>query len=227
MPLLNDFYCVAPDLPGFGQSAPLAAGATIEAIAGHVVDFLDAIGVDKLHVFGLHSGNKVAAALAARWPDRIERLLIAGMTHSLLVDSSQRNVAMLTYAGRNQELLTDADANAVLFQKLERLWHGPHAADVERIASESMDLIQARLGADAMYPANLAFDLPATLATVCTPTRVVELATTAESHFGLQGPLLAALMSNCTAMAMPGDDRDLLQNRPSELAGVVRSFILG
>ena len=224
MPLLPGYRTIAPDLPGFGESAPLPAQITMEAVAGNVVALLDKLGIARTHVFGLHSGNKLAAALAAGWPERVDRLVVAGMTHSLVVDAAQRNAAMLAYAGRSQNLAGTA-ADAALIDKLDTLWRSPHATDTDRVIAESLDLLQSRAGADAMYPANLAFDFPATLARVTATTLVLELTTAAEAGMGLQGPLLAGLMSNGKAATLPGDDRDLLQNRPAALAEVLDRFL--
>lgn len=221
MPLLPGYRCIAPDLPGFGESAPLPPQVCMAQVAGNVVDFLDALGIERAHVFGLHSGNKLAAALAAGWPERVDRLVVAGMTHSLMVDATQRNAAMLAYAGRTQ---SPAGAESLL-DKLNALWHGQYAADTGRIIAESLDLLQARAGADAMYPANLAFDFPAALARVTAPTLVLELTTTAESGMGLQGPLLVAMMRHGQTETLPGDDRDLLQYRPVLLAEVLSRFL--
>ena len=48
VPLLAPhFRCIAPDLPGFGQSDPLAGKVTMEALAGVMVEFLAAIGIPR------------------------------------------------------------------------------------------------------------------------------------------------------------------------------------
>ena len=103
MILMKGYRSIAPDLPGFGESATMPAGASIEDVAAHLVSLLDALDIERAHVFGLHSGNKVAAALAANWPDRVASLVIAGITHSLVIGSAERNEAMLRYAGRGKD----------------------------------------------------------------------------------------------------------------------------
>jgi pimeloyl-ACP methyl ester carboxylesterase len=58
--------CVAPDLPGFGDSGPLARGAAADpvALARAVAAFLRAEGVDRPHVAGNSLGGWVALELA-------------------------------------------------------------------------------------------------------------------------------------------------------------------
>ncbi len=67
---------IAFDLPGLGNSHPLPEPASVEAMAACVADALDAMGVAKAHLFGMHTGNKVAAALAADRPDLVDRLIL-------------------------------------------------------------------------------------------------------------------------------------------------------
>ena len=70
LPLLAPrFRTVAVDLPGFGASAPLPRGTSIEAMAGAIAEFLDACGLGRAHVFGLHTGNKIAVYPDAK-PDQ-------------------------------------------------------------------------------------------------------------------------------------------------------------
>jgi pimeloyl-ACP methyl ester carboxylesterase len=233
MMLMDGHRCIAPDLAGFGESAPMPAGASIEEVAAHVVSFLDAIGIERAHVFGLHSGNKVAAAMAANWPARVARLVIAGMTHSLVVDRAHRNDAVLRYAGRSDAGSNDdAQVRKDLCGKLDKVLHDPYVPltssgtpDVERLAVEILDTVQARDGANLMYPANLAFDLAETLKRVAAPSLVIELVTEGEAGLGRQGTLLAGLMKDCRAVALAGNDRELLQARPAELVELLREFI--
>ena len=66
---------IAFDLPGLGNSHPLPEPASVEAMAACVADALDAMGIAKVHLFGMHNDNQVAAALAADRPDFVNRLI--------------------------------------------------------------------------------------------------------------------------------------------------------
>ena len=71
IPLVSSrFDACAFDTPGFGNSDPLPQGTTIERLAECFIEALDALGIERTHVYGLHTGNKIAAAMAARWPAR-------------------------------------------------------------------------------------------------------------------------------------------------------------
>ncbi len=95
LPLLaSRVRVVAFDLPGLGNSHPLPEPASVESMAACVADALDALGIKRAHLFGMHTGNKVAAALAADRPDLVDRLILAGQTHSLFPETEKRNAAL-------------------------------------------------------------------------------------------------------------------------------------
>lgn len=77
--LSRDFRTIAMDMRGFGQSAPLPAPQTIEAIAEGVPALLDSIGVDSVVLLGHHTGAVVAQETAAAYPERVEALVLSGM----------------------------------------------------------------------------------------------------------------------------------------------------
>ncbi|MEO5597543.1 MAG: alpha/beta fold hydrolase, partial [Novosphingobium sp.] len=84
-------HAVAPDIPGFGASSPFPVGSSMEDIAAFLLPVLDALGVERAVLFGLHSGGKLAAAFAAGHPDRTAGLIVAGKSHSIGVDQQHRN----------------------------------------------------------------------------------------------------------------------------------------
>lgn len=67
------------DYPGVGRSSPLRRGRTsFAALADTVARLLPAIGVDRADVLGWSMGGFVAQQLAARHPERVRRLVLAG-----------------------------------------------------------------------------------------------------------------------------------------------------
>jgi pimeloyl-ACP methyl ester carboxylesterase len=70
------FTLIAPDLPGFGESPPLAGIATNEDLARHTLALADALGLDRFALNGHSYAAGVAALAAARAPERVERLIL-------------------------------------------------------------------------------------------------------------------------------------------------------
>ena len=68
----KDFTCIAPDTPGFGLSDPLGVGhAEAADFADAVIEFMDAIGVQKAAIYGFHTGAMIAGAVAQQHPERV------------------------------------------------------------------------------------------------------------------------------------------------------------
>jgi pyruvate dehydrogenase E2 component (dihydrolipoamide acetyltransferase) len=69
---------IALDLPGHGQSDVRLPGASVAALAGFVLDFLDAIGVERVHLVGHSMGAAIAAQIALDAPKRAATLTLIG-----------------------------------------------------------------------------------------------------------------------------------------------------
>ncbi|MES2480675.1 MAG: alpha/beta fold hydrolase [Pseudomonadota bacterium] len=195
---------IALDLPGFGLSCDLPAGITMAGIADVVAQAIVALHGSAVSVFGLHTGNKVAAALAAGHPAQMDRVILAGMTHSIIVDAQRRNEAMRAYVQTKPP--TDP------------------AQDPPAWRDEQVDRLNAR-GVDTLYAANYGFDLASVLPLIQAPTMVLELAVPQEESLGRQADALCALLRHGRAVCMAGDDRDLLQSRPRKLASVIAQYL--
>jgi len=70
------FTCLAPDLPGYGDS-PDATGSGLDAIVAEVADVLDG---QPAHVLGVSFGALTALAFARKRPDLVTSLVLADAT---------------------------------------------------------------------------------------------------------------------------------------------------
>jgi pimeloyl-ACP methyl ester carboxylesterase len=68
---------IAPDLPGFGRSGkPADFPYGRVGYCDHLVALLDALGLEKVTVVGHSMGGGIAAELAARSPERVDKLVL-------------------------------------------------------------------------------------------------------------------------------------------------------
>ena len=240
--LADQFHVLALDTLGFGNSDPLPPEATMEMLAESVAAVLDARGVGRAHVFGFHTGNKIAAALAAGWPDHVDRLALCGMTHSLIPDKAARDAAIGDIVNRYMMGKGGAASRQALFEQWSGLfvqiaaewWDagvigGENVADgdLARQGGRVIDRIQARASFDAVYGANFAFDLSRALAAIEAPTLVLELLTPGEKHLGAQGPVCVDLLRDGHLISVQASDQDVLGPRVVELAGIISGFFAG
>ena len=77
------FHCVAPDIVGFGDSThpvdpPIGIAAFLELRATSMVELLDAMGLDKVHLVGNSMGGMLTLKLLGLIPERIGKVVLMG-----------------------------------------------------------------------------------------------------------------------------------------------------
>lgn len=68
---------IAMDLPGHGASSKGDGDYTIEGLAESVIEGLDALGVQRVHLVGHSLGGGVSLQLVHRWPERFASVTLA------------------------------------------------------------------------------------------------------------------------------------------------------
>ena len=238
--LADQFRVVSIDMLGHGSSDPLPEGATIDMLAATIVGVLDAEGLAQAHVYGLHTGNKIAAALSARWSTRVNRAVLCGQSHSLIPDSATRNATILGLV-RDYFPESSADPRArslarwsQTFGRFATAWWPPEVFATARpdevthaIRSRIVDDLLSMDAAATLYTANFAYDLAADLARIRVPALVIEIVTPEEDRkFGRQGARVLELVRHARLAII--EERDggfaTLENRADELAHLLREF---
>lgn len=240
--LAGPFRVLALDTPGYGNSDPVPGPVSIEAMAESVVALLDALDLPRAHVLGLHTGNKIAADLAARFPQRVGRVVLAGHTHSLLVEKEARDEAIRHLvdhyfprfqaaadgAHRVREwLMAQADVQSLWWP--QHLLQGREVAAEEVATAESM-VIDHLLGWRSIVPtydAIFAFDLAAALRRMQAPTLVLELRPPDEAHMAAQAPAICGLLPDCRSATLEGCDAAVFRRAPDLVTNAVLPFLGG
>lgn len=76
MPLLADeYHVIAPDLPGFGGSAPLNGG--LDAHVEWIAALIDALDVESVVLVGSSFGGLLVRAFATKYPKRVPAAIIS------------------------------------------------------------------------------------------------------------------------------------------------------
>jgi len=223
------------DLLGHGFSDPLPEGATFELVAESLVAVLDALGIDRAHIYGANAGNKIGVALAVGWPQRVLKFVFLGNSHSIIPDMEERNAQTRTFGthfprpGEPPEL-SPFRRWAETGKKLTEMWWQPCLfqpgvmTDGElptQIRAQVLNMLLAYENVGRLYGANLAYDLEQGLKQVQCPTLIIEIATPSEDgHIGRQGSALLALVSGSELLTIDaGPDFDAMRDSVAERIG--------
>lgn len=86
---------IAPDTLGNGDSvAPQGDAPDIAYFAGSMDRLCAALGLGAVHVYGTHTGARIACELAAAFPQRVARLVLDGITE---YDDALREAVIANY----------------------------------------------------------------------------------------------------------------------------------
>lgn len=115
---------IAPDTPGNGDSVPLRqADPELLDYADAIVRMLDALAIERVDLYGFHTGAHIGIELAIAHPDRVGRLALDGL---LWLEESERAEFLTHYA---PPLVPDAWGTQI-FQALQFIrdqsWFFPH-----------------------------------------------------------------------------------------------------
>lgn len=76
--LTDHFHVIAPSHPGFGKSALPDWMDNVDDVAYLYIELLDHLGHEKVDAIGCSIGGWIAAEMATKVPERIERLILVG-----------------------------------------------------------------------------------------------------------------------------------------------------
>lgn len=240
-PLAKEYRVFAIDNLGEGSSDSLPPNVEISDLARSYVHFMDALELDKAHVFGIHTGNKVGTELGAAWPSRVDGLILCGQTHSIQA-SHKDQVAVMGAKDRpmvrNFEPTPDGSHLlkqwATEFNLLSAMWWGTNVADTEALTPDLMqirrdyvlDLLQTR-GTVEKYRAIFAFDLATRMRDIkASATLVIEVRVPEEAHLTPQGPKLIKLIPNSRLATLKhAGPRKVTDAKAHELAAIIIGFL--
>lgn len=80
IPMVAKQYTVySPDSLGFGFSPAAPNWFEFTDFTDSFIDFMDDLGIEKASFVGQHSGSLIMADLAARYPERVDKLIFGGL----------------------------------------------------------------------------------------------------------------------------------------------------
>ena len=228
---------VAPDQRGHGQTTQAPSGYDWQTLAADAIRVLDHLGLERAAVLGHSWGGNVAINVAAKFPDRVSKLVMIDggfLDGHLLPDASwevfQNRYAPRNVSGNRQEFLDRISA------QLGDCW----AEDLERIVQTMVYEDDEGQIQDILRPSNHAQVLEAmwgdppsgTLPNIRCPTLIVP-AGPRPDRAGSNFNLTKSVMVEAAAKAVPTNRvhwipetiHDIGYHKPDELAAVIMEFL--
>ncbi len=86
--LARQFKVVRPDMRGFGASTPMLRDFpwTLDIVIDDYLRLMDALNIERFHLVGAKIGGVIGRAFAARHPDRVRTLTVAGSPPPIRAD---------------------------------------------------------------------------------------------------------------------------------------------
>jgi pimeloyl-ACP methyl ester carboxylesterase len=199
-----------------------------------MVEFLGALGIARAHVFGYHTGNKVAAAMAADHPKSVDRVILCGQIHSIIPDKAARNAAIHPIVEKYFTKYPDplrrwsAEWLDVCAFALPRSIYAKDKVmeeDIAELKIRVLDHVQALSAIEATYGANFEFDFGGAISRIAAKSLLLELVMPDEEHYGRQLEAVVKLMKNGRGETIRNAGRVALESHAEELARHVKAFL--
>ncbi len=180
--LASHYSVFAPDTPGFGYSDPLPlAQPTIPDYAAALNALLEKLGIDRVLVYGVHTGAVTALRFALDYPNRVAALVCDGYAR---FDAAERQSLLGDYLPPF-EPKWDGSHLLWLFarfreQNLFFPWNTPTQAarlayplpSTAKLHSDVMDVLDAGDGYRIGYRAPFLYDDPTAAARLAVPSTI-------------------------------------------------------
>jgi 2-hydroxy-6-oxonona-2,4-dienedioate hydrolase len=122
------YRVIAYDYPGHGWTTPAASDLGIEHYVDHLTGLMDALGIQRAHLSGESLGGWVAVKFAARYPDRVDRLVLNTPGGTMATPEVMERIRSLSQAA------ADDPSEERIRARLEWLMADPRSVTDELVA---------------------------------------------------------------------------------------------
>ena len=200
-------HAIAPDTPGYGESDPPPAQASIIDYAEALADTLP----ERFDLFGYHSGVSIAVEMAIAHPERVGRLTLMGVPYFRALD----------FATWRDRLTARHDLTDSLSQFEERwaylVTNRPTGLSLQRGFENFVDELKAWPDGWRAHEALFAHDLDARLPLVRQPVTVL----IPEGHLAEPSRQAAALIGDARIIEMPELNGAVLDLHAQQIADLL------
>lgn len=140
--LEGKYYCIAPDLLGYGASdKPANADYSLEAQAGRIFKLADQLGIANFSLIGHSMGGQMALHIASNLaPKRIDKLVsVSGVVTGSLSDRVKNNIKVIQF-GRKWPGIYDIGRSLINFRPYMKWACGSWFYDMKAMPYENWEV---------------------------------------------------------------------------------------
>jgi len=217
LPLVGtECRAIAMDTLGFGASAELEGPYSIERFADGAEALVDALGLDRFHLVGHHTGGVIAIELAARLKDRVASLLLSATP---FVDDEKRRTAGERKAVDHVDPKPDGSHLLELWNRRRGFYEEGQEAALTRFMVDALTVLdRVEEGHVAVREYEMDRRLPhitARTLAVCAPG----------DHYSLPALEKFAAALGCETRVLSGGHVPVLEQLPEEFSKVVLEWV--
>lgn len=219
LPLVGTAHrAIAMDTLGFGASAKPAGPHSIELFADAAGALVEALGLERFHLVGHHTGGVVAVELAARYQDRVASVLLSATP---FIDDEKRRTATERKPVDHVVPKPDGSHLLELWNRRRGFYEVGQEAALNRFMVDALTVLDRveegheavrRYGMDQRLP-----DITARTLAVCAPG----------DHYSLPGLEKFAAALGCETRVLSGGHVPVPEQLPEEFAKVVLDWTAG
>lgn len=208
---------IAVDTPGYGNSDVPEAPPMIPEYADAFVAFADGLGLSKAHYLGHHTGAGILCNFAARYPDRVDSLILHGpplFSPEELAEFQKRELAPSPIHKDGSHLQARWDRRA----KYSPGW-------TDEVAMHRRLVDQMWAGDTGWYGHNAAFHYEMKPDLMALTGRVLILTNTGEDAYD-DAKEAHALRADLDYLELEGGTHDIVDEQPEAWSKAVADFVL-
>ncbi len=212
----EDRLAVAFDTPGYGHSDAPSAQPSIETYAEALFEVMDLLAPDTpFDVMGYHTGSLTATALAARFPERVGRLVLIGAP----LFTPDERIEFKSYYGPKPP---SADG-----EHLARRWRGfvhhyrRPGMSLDEVAEHFEEALTGGANAWWGHAAAFDYDLGAALGALAHPTLVLKTG----DDLAVQTEQARGLSPHLEMLEVPGWGHGFATRESGEVATLLRAWL--
>ncbi len=213
--MAKDRLVICPDTPGYGGSSAPDAPASIEQLAGAMIELIEELGFEQADLLGFHTGVLIATEIANKCPEKVRKLVLPGIP---LVPVDKRAAIRKNYENprpyfEQEDFLSTKWTEAVASEK--------EGWDEKRKIDMFADVMRAGLKSNWGFMAVFDYDIESGLAAL---TQEV-LIPIPDEMLSPSTRAAAAMIKNAEVQELPDVKADLFERNPNEFIQLVREFL--